>query len=334
MTAFVEHMPLGFIKLLENQEKIHSRICIIDDSGSMNEADGAYMIIQDDIAKKVKCSRWDELKDTILFFLETSRTLIPTEFRLLNNLTPKIIGIDEIEIVTYECNYSALKEFMTNKSPSGQTPLCKHLSEIVTNITTLKDELMANDEIISLIICTDGEASDGNIIPLMEQLAHLPCTVTIRLCTNSKRVTEYWSNIDKDLEINLDIIDDFFGEAEEINSKNPWINYGLFLHRIREFGINVKVFDLIDERKLTVDLMLEFMSILFSCKKDQIPHPSLDWNTFENWVREQNKNLSNTFNPNTFNPNTKELKSEPWINIDQLRQCYNNESFESCCTIC
>ena len=333
MTAFVEHMPLGFINLLKNQEKIHSRICVIDDSGSMNNNDGAYMIIQDDIAKKVKCSRWDELKDTILFFLETSHTLeIPTEFRLLNQLSPKIIGIKEID--PDHCNYRALKNFMTKESPSGQTPLCKHLSEIVTHITELENELMANDEIISLIICTDGHASDGDIIPLMKQLAHLPCTVTIRLCTNSKSVTEYWSNIDKDLEINLDIIDDFFGEAEEVYSKNPWINYGLFLHRVREFGINVKVFDLIDERILPVNFMLEFMSILFSCKKEQIPDPSLDWNTFENWVREQNKNLSNTFNPNTFNPNTKELKSEPWINIDQLRQCYNNESLGGCCTIC
>jgi hypothetical protein len=333
----MEHKPSGFINLLKDP-KIHSRVCIIDDSGSMNTADGAYMFIQDKIATKVNnCTRWEELKDTVLFFLEMSHTLeIPTEFRLLNQLVRKITGDKEID--PDNCNYRTLKKFMTDESPDGLTPLCKHLGEIVTYITTLKDELLHNGKLVSLIICTDGNASDGNITPLMEQLAHLPCTVTIRLCTNSESVTEYWSNIDKDLEINLDIIDDFFGEAKEVYSKNPWINYGLFLHRIREFGINVKVFDLLDEKTLSVEHMLEFMSILFSCDKDQIPNPHINWIVFENWVSEQNKKLSHTFNPNT-----KELKSEPWINIDQLRQCYNidqlrqcynNESFESCCTIC
>ena len=327
MTEFMNGIPPGFIELL-NDPKIHSRVCIIDDSSSMKKVDGAYMIIQDGIATKVNCTRWDELKDTILFFLETSHTLkIPTEFRLLNQLVPKITGDKEID--PDNCNYLGLKQFMTNGSPSFGTPLCKHLGEIVTYITTLKDELLHNGKLVSLIICTDGIASDGNIIPFMKQLAQLPCTVTIRLCTNSKSVTDYWSNIDKDLEINLDIIDDFFGEAEEVYSKNPWINYGLFLHRIREFGINVKVFDLLDERSLSVNHMLEFMSVLFNCNKTQIPNPDLDWIVFENWVGEQNRTLSHTFNPNTIG-----LKSEPWININQLKKCYNKESFRDCCTIC
>lgn len=39
----------------------------------------------------------------------------------------------------------------------------------------------------------------------------------------------------------MDVLDDLFGEAEEIKSKNPWITYNAFMHRIREFGCGSKV---------------------------------------------------------------------------------------------
>jgi hypothetical protein len=51
----------------------------------------------------------------------------------------------------------------------------------------------------------------------------------------------------------MDVLDDFEAEAREINNFNPLLTYGLPLHRLREFGVTVKEFDLLDERKMSDD---------------------------------------------------------------------------------
>lgn len=53
----------------------------------------------------------------------------------------------------------------------------------------------------------------------------------LRLCTNERKVIDYWNNIDKELELELDVLDDVAGDASEVKSFNPWITYGEPLHR-------------------------------------------------------------------------------------------------------
>jgi hypothetical protein len=51
----------------------------------------------------------------------------------------------------------------------------------------------------------------------MRPLQQLPVWVVIRLCTNEDRMVAYWNNIDSVIELNMDVIDDPQGEAEEIH---------------------------------------------------------------------------------------------------------------------
>jgi hypothetical protein len=53
------------------------------------------------------------------------------------------------------------------------------------------------------------------------------------------------------------------GEAKEINKLNKCITYGYPMHQIREFGIHNKVFDLLDERKLDINQLSQFISLLY-----------------------------------------------------------------------
>ena len=39
----------------------------------------------------------------------------------------------------------------------------------------------------------------------------------------------------------MDVIDDLIGESKAIFTNNKWINYGLPLQRLREFGLTIKV---------------------------------------------------------------------------------------------
>jgi hypothetical protein len=41
--------------------------------------------------------------------------------------------------------------------------------------------------------------------------------VVIRLCTNENAIVDYWNNVDREIELNMDVIDDPLGEAKEIH---------------------------------------------------------------------------------------------------------------------
>ncbi len=72
-------------------------------------------------------------------------------------------------------------------------------------------------------------------------LESLPVWVVVRLCTNEEKIVNYWNKVDYNLEIDMDVIDDCIREASDIFEHNPWLTYGEPLHRLREFGIILKV---------------------------------------------------------------------------------------------
>lgn len=70
-------------------------------------------------------------------------------------------------------------------------------------------------------------------------------------------------------------------EALEAVAVNPWLNYSLPLHRIREMGCNNRVLDFLDERPLSKREQKEVCSLLFG--KDKMiscPDPCIDWPGF------------------------------------------------------
>jgi hypothetical protein len=136
-------------------------------------------------------------------------------------------------------------------TPSGVTPLCHHVLEVTKQISAGKKA--------ALIICTDGEASDGDITAALKPLHDLPVWVVIRLCTDQDDVVKYWNNVDSALELNMDVIDDPVGESKEIQRINYWLTYGTPLHRLREFGVTAKE---LDEVKLSPEQMHKFCAFL------------------------------------------------------------------------
>ena len=83
---------------------------------------------------------------------------------------------------------------------------------------------------------TDGEASDGDVAAAMRPLQELPVWVVVRLCTDDPRIVKYWNDIDSQLEVEIDVIDDLIGEAEEVSKHNAWLTYGKF-EMVLEKGI-------------------------------------------------------------------------------------------------
>jgi len=171
----------------------------------------------------------------------------PSEFRLLNGAPPIRIGMNDSE----EGNRLAALNAILEGSPSGGTPLCRHIREVTVQIRAAEQELRANGQKACVIIATDGESSDGNIAEAMAPLKDLPVWVVVRLCTDEEKIVTYWNNIDEQLELSMDVLDDLSGEASEVHEKNPWLTYGEPIQRLREFGVAIKELDLLDEAPLS-----------------------------------------------------------------------------------
>jgi hypothetical protein len=40
--------------------------------------------------------------------------------------------------------------------------------------------------------------------------------VILRLCTSEEKVVNYWNNIDQQLELDIDVLDDQYGDAKQV----------------------------------------------------------------------------------------------------------------------
>lgn len=284
------YWPPGLIDLfLKSLQRVPIRYFICDDSGSMAIDDGKKVLPAPAGStmnfRLVKCTRWNELTLALQFHAGLANAAnAPTEFRMLNCCAPLLIGDanSDPDGIGYRQFLSVLEG-----SPSGGTPLCRHINEVAAKIQAMAPALRANGQKACVVIATDGESSDGEIAAAMRPLKELPCWVVVRLCTDQEDVVKYWNSVDETLELDMDVLDDLCGEAEEIRQVNPWLTYGEPLHRIREFGIPVKELDLLDEKKLSLDQIRQFATFLFGGKADSYPHPEVDLAGFKKALNTQ-----------------------------------------------
>eukprot|EP00595_Chromulina_sp_UTEXLB2642_P002381 CAMPEP_0196767484 /NCGR_PEP_ID=MMETSP1095-20130614/41684_1 /TAXON_ID=96789 ORGANISM="Chromulina nebulosa, Strain UTEXLB2642" /NCGR_SAMPLE_ID=MMETSP1095 /ASSEMBLY_ACC=CAM_ASM_000446 /LENGTH=289 /DNA_ID=CAMNT_0042135885 /DNA_START=578 /DNA_END=1447 /DNA_ORIENTATION=- len=270
----------------------------------------------------IDCSRWAELTDSFKFLAELSEEIqAPSDFRLLNGAEPVMVGLGDD-------NKEGLKFLneVFNETPLGQTPLCIHITSIVATIESIAQKLKQSNQKVAIIIATDGLATDGSVIEALRPLQKLPVWLVIRLCTNEPDVVNFWNNIDKELEIELDVIDDFVNESLEVKKLNPWIIYGEPLHRLREFGASMKVIDLLDEKILSNEQVRDVCTAILSDGKSiDIPHPEINFKEFIRITKLYN-------NKKTLCPNT--CKMKPWIDIEKIKHIYGTKQYSPfTCTI-
>ncbi len=115
-------------------------------------------------------------------------------------------------------------------------------------------------------------------------------------------------------------MDDFTSEAEEVYKENPWLNYTLSLHRLREMGIPNRLFDLLDERKFTKSELRDFCMLLFGADDfDGVPEPEVDWNGFLTALDAMLKKEGNQFNPMKGKP-------KPLLDLKAMNRVYGDSS--------
>lgn len=111
----------------------------------------------------------------------------------------------------------------------------------------------------------------------------------------TNQVCKFYNDLDGQLEYSLEVLDDFFEEASEVNGKNNWLTYGYPLHRLRELGFNNRVLDMIDERPLTKGEIVHLCKILFGVSS--LPDPAIEWTSFIRAIDSLQKKEKKVWNP-------------------------------------
>ena len=188
---------------------------------------------------------------------------------------------------------------------------------LAEDISRLSESLRDSGQKACVVICTDGESTDGDLAEAMRPLQHLPVFVVIRLCTNEDAIVEYWNGIDERLEVDIDVLDDLQAEAVEVQAVNGWLTYGEPLHRLREFGCVLKELDLIDESLLSSEQMRSLCSYLLGDGSQRsFPCPDTSLPEFCRAVREASRGGMGT----VYDPVRSSRR--PWVDLAKLCSMY------------
>ena len=327
------------------------RIWILDNSGSMQEADGQRLV---ETSKKtqvkfISSTRWEELRECANYHLQLAALLeAPTTFRLLNDPGAGIANGNHhhsffVASCTSQQQFTVADSITTaistqiqnahrilqNTRPSGVTPLTDHILDIHRGISSMAPLLRARGQRVVITIATDGLPTDaqGNsgsyeqkeFVEALRTLEQLPIWLVIRLCTKAKHVVEFYNTLDEQLELSMEVLDDFVAEASEVHEKNPWLNYALPLHRMREFGFHDRILDMLEERPLTRGELRDMALLLFgkSSVDGLLPDPAANWTLFLKALQRLQSHEDQQWNPIS-------KKLSPWINVKKLNAIYGH----------
>lgn len=299
----------------ENNDIFALRIWIVDNSGSMATPDGHRFLetksAQQEI-KVVSCTRWKEIQGAVKYHIHLAALLkAPTTFRLLNDpgsrVGPKIFDVANKGDHLIDNDVIVALSTIENASPSGVTPLSEHIHDIRQQIASMAPILHAEGRKVSIIIATDGMPTDNrgvggsaqsqDFVNAMRSLEGLPVWITIRLCTDDDNIVEFYNDLDSQLELSVEVLDDYIQEAREVYKKNKWFNYTLPLHRCREMGFCNRLMDMLDERTLTLGELHEFCILILGVDQfDGVPEPAVDFKAFYKSLKNILKNEKKQWN--------------------------------------
>jgi hypothetical protein len=317
------------------------RIWVVDNSGSMNQNDGNRLVSTKNSkhVKLVQCTRWAEIQETINYHAQMAALIeAPTTFRLLNapgaHVGPQEFSVADKGHDFIENDLQVARRTITNASPSGVTPLVRHLRDIRDTALAWMDDLNGQGKKIAIILATDGLPTDDRgvcgsqqnqeFVEALRSMEGLPVWIVIRLCTDEDKIVDFYNNLDEQLELSIEVLDDFTGEANEVFEHNPWLNYTLCLHRMREMGLPHRLFDLLDERPFTRTELRDFCFLLFGAGSfDGVPEPELDFKGFLKALYDIMSKEQAQYDP-------VRKKVMPIMNLKELNRIYGDSSS---CTI-
>jgi hypothetical protein len=106
----------------------------------------------------------------------------------------------------------------------------------------------------------------------------------------------------------------------EVYLHNPWLTYGIGLHRLREAGLGTNLMDLLDEKAFDLNQIHAWCTEFFRGNQDsRIRHPNIDWSGFL-------ADLQGLLKREKLVWNSVKNKLCPWIDLEKLDSMYRRQS--------
>mmetsp|Transcript_27182 Transcript_27182/g.64725 ORF Transcript_27182/g.64725 Transcript_27182/m.64725 type:complete len:401 (+) Transcript_27182:144-1346(+) len=305
--------PLGLAQqVVASAQSFPTRFWIVDDSGSMATGDGKMISTSASGAKSiVGATRWQEISADMAVAAAVSHEAgARTEFHPLNGGRPLTIqGTDKGDL-------AKVIKGLADLEPRGLTPLAAATNLITAKIVPMAPGLMMKNQRVCVVIATDGQPSDDGFQAALGRLQALPVWVVVRICTDEDSVIDYYNGLDAEMEAPMEVLDDLLGEAHEVCKLNRWLTYGPPMHTAR-FGMQLRLFDDIDERALTPGQVKTFCELLLGCPP--LPEPDVDRRAFLDAI-----DMELAAQPQVFDPISK--KMTPWIKTQFLEPHFDAQS--------
>lgn len=149
--------------VIQHSKSFALRIWIIDNSGSMNAADGKKLVAtkkRTDV-RWVTCTRFAELQECVLYHAQLSALLeAPTRFTLLNtpdNGLSQEMGVAEMGCDMVDEEILSLSSTLQKVYPRGVTPLTNHIHAIYDTIQGIEASLCQEGKKVVVVVATDGK---------------------------------------------------------------------------------------------------------------------------------------------------------------------------------
>ena len=136
-----------------------------------------------------------------------------------------MFSIAEADAASIPSEVEKAMSIMQRARPGGVTPLNSHILSIHQSVNAIVPQLRAEGKKVAIILATDGLPTNEQglyndyvreqFISSLRLLEGLPVWVVIRLCTDENEVVSFYNDLDEQLELSLEVLDDFCGEAEE-----------------------------------------------------------------------------------------------------------------------
>jgi len=173
---------------------------------------------------------------------------------------------------------------------------------------------------VAIVIATDGLPNEHvSFLNAMRMMQKLPVYIVVRLCTDDDAAMHFWKTLDLDLNVPVEILDDFESEAHQVYSMNPWITYSLPLQRIREWGYRSEILESLRDRPLTIEEMRDCCALIFGVPSLNLCDPKTNWLGFREDIEALVSHESRQWHPVL-------RRTKGWINLKVLGDIYGGKA--------
>lgn len=121
--------------------------------------------------------------------------------------------------------------------------------EYDNNLILVLNEILNDNIETRIIILTNCDFISYELVKILKQMLNRRYEITIRLF--SKRIASLWNTLNFTLNYKLNILEDYNDERKKVNRINPDLKYTIYLHKMRECGIDSILIDDVSRRRLT-----------------------------------------------------------------------------------